>query len=88
MNFIEKSKYAGKSLLKGYEVHYYEVKYVGDAGPMFKDLKEFTPKEKERILNNFALKHKMSKMFAENYINDALVLRDRNFVISKLKECY
>jgi hypothetical protein len=88
LKFIEGAKWAGKSLIAGKEVEFYEVKYIGEGGPMFKDLPEFTATQKQTILNNFASKHKMTREAAETYINDALIKVDRNFVISKLKECY
>lgn len=53
----------------------------------FNDLNEFTEEEKETKLTNFADKYNMSKEQALNYINEALV-KDRQSVIDKLKECF
>ena len=88
LNFIDKAKWAGKRLLEGKSVEYYDVEYIGDAGPMFDDLSQFTKERKVSILSNFATKHKMKVDDARKYINDALVRVNRDFVISKLNECY
>ena len=53
----------------------------------FDEIKEFSSERKSQILNNFALKHKMTEEQAKDYINQALQ-KDRENTINKLKECY
>jgi hypothetical protein len=53
----------------------------------YNELNEFTEQEKESKLINFAEKYNMSKEQALEYINEALV-KDRESVINKLKDCF
>jgi hypothetical protein len=53
----------------------------------FEEIQEFTPERRKEILSNFASKYDITEQQALNYINEAL-LRDRENVINKLKECF
>jgi hypothetical protein len=53
----------------------------------FDEIQEFTPERRKEILSNFASKYDITEQQALNYINEAL-LRDRENVINKLKECF
>lgn len=53
----------------------------------YNKLNEFTDQEKESKLINFADKYNMSQEEALKYINEALV-KDRESVINKLKDCF
>lgn len=54
----------------------------------FATLSDFPIEQKETILKNFASKYKMDRQKALNYINEALLTKDREAIIEKLKDCY
>ena len=55
---------------------------------LFNSLEDFNKEERDTILTNFSNKYSMSPEQALAYINDALATKDRELVITKLKECY